>query len=640
MKKIISVLSVVFILVLSCKTVVVASVDEPYVAVEEATNSNYYDEYITVRTPNDEPYKLYVEGKTKSLATMFRITLSDVFSNTTIIRTFVRPDENGYFSVKIDTSADNTDYPISISGQVVEGETGGSTNTRCWDTLPGYIAVPTISDSWCRLTVARANTQAQADGVYDNTWFNPDNPLSGDMGFVSSAIVVKMTDNNPQIVKYNEIFNTNATVRANDGNLQQGTIAYKIYTDTFLKDIEGDMMSYNVDHPLQQYQVNYIKSVADEITSDASSNYEKLLKIYEYVASHFYYDYRAWNNGTQYQQCNPYINLYNLRNSITSSNSINGKVGTVCNGYSALVIALCRAEGIPARMIAGYNGSGVSKVWNNISDNYRTKKTHWWAEVYIDGKWLVVDANRGSLNKWERTSWDVADDACWKTGETILYSGLDMNYDQLSSIYCYSEIRSTYNRDLPEPIITSVSTSSGYVVINWEPVDGATGYYIYRGTEDDNNNTKYYDYARSGSTRYDSSVGNQIEVPGTKYYYRVRAKNDNSEGMRSNLVTATVSQEERDNALKPKITSNPSSKTASAGTTVTFTVGASGSNLSYQWQYRTGSSGSWENSPADGNKTKTLSIPATSWRNGYEYRCKVSNSSGTVYSNSASLTVE
>ncbi len=90
---------------------------------------------------------------------------------------------------------------------------------------------------------------------------------------------------------------------------------------------------------------------------------------------------------------------------------------------------------------------------------------------------------------------------------------------------------------------------------------------------------------------------------------------------------------------KPSITAQPKSVTAASGGTAAFTVKASGKSLSYQWQYRTSSGGSWKAASAAGNKTATLRVPATASRNGYEYRCKVSNSAGTVYSGSATLTV-
>ena len=102
----------------------------------------------------------------------------------------------------------------------------------------------------------------------------------------------------------------------------------------------------------------------------------------------------------------------------------------------------------------------------------------------------------------------------------------------------------------------------------------------------------------------------------------------------TNTVTLTVTD-----SGKPSITTQPESITASVGATAKFTVKASGATK-YQWYYRTSSSGSWHAASLTGNKTASLSVPATSARSGYQYRCKVSNASGYVYTRAVTLTVK
>ena len=93
-------------------------------------------------------------------------------------------------------------------------------------------------------------------------------------------------------------------------------------------------------------------------------------------------------------------------------------------------------------------------------------------------------------------------------------------------------------------------------------------------------------------------------------------------------------------ATAPTITSQPTTVNMPAGTTAKFTVKASGTGLTYQWQYRTSSTGSWKNCTATGNKRATVSVPVTASRNGFQYRCKVTNSAGkTVNSKVATLNV-
>ena len=93
--------------------------------------------------------------------------------------------------------------------------------------------------------------------------------------------------------------------------------------------------------------------------------------------------------------------------------------------------------------------------------------------------------------------------------------------------------------------------------------------------------------------------------------------------------------------VKPVIQTQPTSQTVSVGSKTTFKVVAGGSDLTYQWQYKT-SAGKWASitsSAYTGAKTASMTVTATTARNGMEFRCKVSNSAGTVYSNAVTLTV-
>ncbi len=91
--------------------------------------------------------------------------------------------------------------------------------------------------------------------------------------------------------------------------------------------------------------------------------------------------------------------------------------------------------------------------------------------------------------------------------------------------------------------------------------------------------------------------------------------------------------------FKPAITQQPKNVSAAPGGSVKFTVKATGDNLSYQWQVCEAGKTTWKNSPATGNKTATLTVPATADRNGYKYRCIVTNKSAKVISSAAALTV-
>lgn len=64
--------------------------------------------------------------------------------------------------------------------------------------------------------------------------------------------------------------------------------------------------------------------------------------------------------------------------------------------------------------------------------------------------------------------------------------------------------------------------------------------------------------------------------------------------------------------------------------TVPFEAGINGSDLTYLWQYRFTPNSSWRLSTSNGNQSPTLHVPATMSRNGYQFRCIVTDPDGNV----------
>jgi len=87
-----------------------------------------------------------------------------------------------------------------------------------------------------------------------------------------------------------------------------------------------------------------------------------------------------------------------------------------------------------------------------------------------------------------------------------------------------------------------------------------------------------------------------------------------------------------------QFTAHPASQVVCSGQIAAFTVALSGGVTSGQWQYRTGSTGTWTDIPGQTATTLYLYNVALSM-NGYEYRYTATNSCGHVTSNSASLNV-
>ena len=113
------------------------------------------------------------------------------------------------------------------------------------------------------------------------------------------------------------------------------------------------------------------------------------------------------------------------------------------------------------------------------------------------------------------------------------------------------------------------------------------------------------------------------------YQYRCLVKNAVS-SVYSKTVTLTVN---------PKITTQPASKSVTAGTTVTFTVKATGAK-SYQWYYRTSAAGTWKAVSAASGTTASYSLKTAARHNGYQYRCVITNVVGTATTKTVTLTVK
>ena len=140
-------------------------------------------------------------------------------------------------------------------------------------------------------------------------------------------------------------------------------------------------------------------------------------------------------------------------------------------------------------------------------------------------------------------------------------------------------------------------------------------------------------WKNSGSTGH-ATATLTIEATAARNGYQYRCVVENAGGKAiSKAATLTV-------AAKPAVTAQPANKTACVGDSVKFTVSASGSDLTYRWQYRTSSTGTWKNSTLTGCATPALTVSATTSRNGYQYRCVVENGVGKAISKAATLTVK
>ena len=160
-----------------------------------------------------------------------------------------------------------------------------------------------------------------------------------------------------------------------------------------------------------QSEYENMKSVAQQITDGIFTDYERALAIHDWVCSYVYYDRDALLSD----ETAPY-----------SATEVINRRRAVCLGYATLFATLCRAIDIPCNVVSGYAlgiADGPSK-WNdtNISS---TEQNHAWNEVYLDGRWVIVDTTWDSMNKYENGE--------FVEGESVSHLYFDANLDFFSA---------------------------------------------------------------------------------------------------------------------------------------------------------------------------------------------------------------
>jgi len=120
-----------------------------------------------------------------------------------------------------------------------------------------------------------------------------------------------------------------------------------------------------------------IAELAKEKTEGATTPLEKARRIYDYVASTMRYDKsgEGWGHGDEMWACD-------------------SKRGN-CTDFHSVFIGMIRSSGIPARFEIGFP-LPEGKTEGDIPGY------HCWAEFYIKGTWIPVDASEASKNPARR----------------------------------------------------------------------------------------------------------------------------------------------------------------------------------------------------------------------------------------------
>jgi len=189
----------------------------------------------------------------------------------------------------------------------------------------------------------------------------------------------------------------------------------------------------------------------------------------------------------------------------------------------------------------------------------------------------------------------------------------------------------------PAPTNVHLTPGNGSVTFSFDPVTVPVTYYPYAQLI---GNTLYPIYV-AFSNPFTITANNQGPlVNGKTYTFEVAITYaGNHTSAWSSPVTVTVGS----TSAAPTITTQPTNKTVSLGQSATFTVVASGTGLSYQWQKLVNSA--WVNvsssntSGFTGATTASFTITSAAASDAGSFHVVVSNAGGAVISKTAKLTV-
>jgi hypothetical protein len=180
----------------------------------------------------------------------------------------------------------------------------------------------------------------------------------------------------------------------------------EIAKQDFSKYVQADTY-WEVDDPV-------IKEIANELLSQASSIEDLINVDYMYIVDNFDYSYEKASGENK---------RLGAKAALTGSQSI-------CMEYADSLIALLRAQGIPARAALGY-GNDPTGAENKISNDEPLIQRigHQWVQVWLpDYGWLSVDPTWGESDRLyigsdlDHILWYTVGDEDQLIADTLLYS--------------------------------------------------------------------------------------------------------------------------------------------------------------------------------------------------------------------------
>ncbi len=160
-------------------------------------------------------------------------------------------------------------------------------------------------------------------------------------------------------------------------DIEPGSSAHiKISYEVAINELTYDLVACEGDRPNKYNQPELhiessnpqIVTLAEELSGSNQSVCEQVRSFYDYIGNNLVYSYNGEDWGAQ---------------------AALGKMGADCTEYSSLLIALSRANGIPARYVEGL-------LYLDESDSSKARQEHAWVEVFLPGNgWIPVDPTLG-----------------------------------------------------------------------------------------------------------------------------------------------------------------------------------------------------------------------------------------------------
>lgn len=137
----------------------------------------------------------------------------------------------------------------------------------------------------------------------------------------------------------------------------------------------------------------YIRKKSDDICMGAKSDYEKLLKIHDYLTEHMYY------NSDYYQVYDDYtMSWEGVGENYDTTIEILEHELSQCYGFSIAFTDLARAQGIPCTKVIGPISYEAFDLEFDLDYN------HAWNIAYADGRWIIIDVTWDNNNSYSTGS--------------------------------------------------------------------------------------------------------------------------------------------------------------------------------------------------------------------------------------------